>query len=148
MEEHRSLDAINADLRAARDEKYAAEQKRENLIANAKAQTADAISAATVRVNRLVWELQSAEEAAAHHPWVGQRVSMTDKKFRGRFSSQFDVVETLGVVEIVGPSNPWAGPSYRHPGNGQAVVRMLKKDGKPGARHERLSDQWKLVDPA
>ncbi|MCA0358748.1 MAG: hypothetical protein LCH78_18190 [Proteobacteria bacterium] len=66
-------------------------------------------------------------------------------------------IEERGIVEIAGPNNPWGGRKHLAPDPGTPIVRLLKKDGKPGAKHETLVrwdyltkatliDGWTLVD--
>lgn len=92
------------------------------------------------------------------HPWTGKMVSRTVEKSVGSiWRGVKERVKERGIVEIVSPSNPWVGRKYSAPEPGTPVVRLLKKDGKPGAKHETLVrwdhltkttiiDGWTLVD--
>lgn len=99
-----------------------------------------------------------AKAAQATHPWVGKAVARTVEKNVGSIWRDVkERIEERGIVEIVSPTNPWGGRKYQAPDPGTPVVRLLKKDGKPGAKHEQLNrydwqtkvatpDGWTLVD--
>jgi hypothetical protein len=91
--------------------------------------------------------LTAAQDAGPEHEWTGQRVTKLVPNWKyGRLQS----TETLtGIVETVRSTTEFAGnlPLYGRPRIGDPIVRLLKKDGTPGLKFERLHGNyhgWKL----
>jgi len=148
----RDLEAIKADANAATNARTAAMKAQEEAIKRVRLETQPAIDAATRAMNGFLTEFAKAKEAAATHEWVGKKVVRTEVKYK-RWGPD-EKTQVYGIVEIVGPSNPWSGRAYSAVSAGDPVVRLLKKDGKPGLKHERLCgisgshSLWSLVDDA
>ena len=104
------------------------------------------VTRTTAAVNLAKIDLAKAKEAACAHPWIGKTVVMALKKKVGgpSYRPVFETFEARGVVEVIGPSNQWSGRGYDGPGPGGLAVRLLKKDGKPGLKHDRFADWWSL----
>lgn len=146
--ERQHNEAVAAASRAFR----AAEEARDRDVAAVQTRHAPAIRAAreVMMSARAAREALLAEEGASH-PWIGKRgikVVRRDTSSPYRRESRWETTTTYGVFEVLGPANPWTGPHYQNPGAGTLVVRLLKKDGKPGVRMEQYSagarDEWKL----
>lgn len=76
------------------------------------------------------------------HPMLGKRVLRTIRNGRwgrGPASDQFGVVEMFSRESVL-PDN---FPIWRHPNMGAPIVRILKKDGTPGVKIEKLTAEWK-----
>jgi len=144
-------------LRKAQEEAKSAEVQRDAEFKVVREKWAPEIERTTKALRLANYDLGKAREEAASHPWVGKVVCKTERKKTGGSSWRptYEKVEVRGVVEIVGPSNPWAGRKYNAPDHGTPAVRLLRKDGKPGMMHEVLSrftldgdaTEWSLVEP-
>ena len=130
----RELDAID---RRLYDELEAARVKIESSFS-------DQIRYARIRVNEAEKELQDYAVANATHPLLGKKVTRTDYR-RGSFgSAKYAQVQIFGLCEVFTPSTPRkAGRCYHSPGD--IVVRVLKKDGKPGLTIEAVKN-WSACD--
>lgn len=85
--------------------------------------------------------LTEVKEQSPRHEWDGRKVERKEKIYQ-RFSSRDDRVETVyGIVETRTRETKFAdnAPSYRLPEMGEAFVRLLKKDGKPGMKFEPMT---------
>lgn len=120
---------ISAEVSAARQ---AVEAKYEGALSDARRERARATAAK-----------EAADIAAAQtHPLAGKRVQ---RKVRKSGWSR-DLVDQLGVVEIfTRESAVPLNQRYMRQSIGDPIVRLLKKDGTPGLKIERLSPEWKAV---
>lgn len=82
---------------------------------------------------------EKAVSESASHEWEGRTVT---RQVSLRNAPGWDLRTTTerGVVEVVriGTEFPANTPSYSRPPIGTTIVRMLKKDGTPGLKFERL----------
>ena len=91
-------------------------------------------------------------EAEASHPWEGKKVFRDVSVWRGLWPSKAISKREEGVVEIVRRSSQFpANMRYSQPRIGQAVVRLLKKDGSPSLRcfeswGGQIHPNWKLAE--
>ena len=122
---------ISAEIVAARNainEKWAAEL---HAASRAKGDAVRAVEAAKV-------------EAGASHPLNGKRVTKTERQWRG---GGYEHVQVFGVVEIFSRQTERpANMRYGLPSLGSPIVRLLKKDGKPGTKIEKLTPAWAPAD--
>ncbi|WP_300573458.1 hypothetical protein [Phenylobacterium sp.] len=115
-----------------------------------KAEYADRVRAASLARRAAHVALNAAITATAQHPWEGRRVFRLDP--RGAVYGRRAPTRVEGVVEVrrTGTAFPGNAATYSMPEMGDAFVRLLKKDGTPGAKFDRLhtgrSFPWKLVD--
>lgn len=93
----------------------------------------------------------AAEDAQPDHEWEGRRVFRMEPQ--GRSYQRLPDKRIEGIVETYRSTSdvPMSTPSYRLPAIGEAIVRLLKKDGTPGAKFEKLdrgcwSSKWQLVE--
>lgn len=151
----RSLDAIDADLAAVEAEgrDYRAETKR--LIAQVEAARRDGIDAIEARARAFKQEQRErldVDATEAAHPWTGKKVEREEITYsRGNWTRCETGRKTLvGIVETVTSRTEFAANESRYgrPGIGAPIVRLLKKDGSPGLKYERLHSNWKLVQDA
>jgi len=89
----------------------------------------------------------AALDAKPDHEWTGKRVHADRSVGPGYFARKeriFGVVETRRS-DTVFPSN---AASYSLPAIGEGFVRILKKDGTPGSKFDRMGNwnSWKLCD--
>lgn len=100
---------------------------------------------------------KAADEAlmakGAEHPLHGKRVSKIERKYTGNgWHRKGEDVEVFGIVEVFTPQTERpANQSYGLPSYGTPIVRLLKKNGAPGSKFERLcswngTEQWKLAE--
>ena len=111
-------------------------------VAAIKAKWADRLSATSDAVAAAAKAEEDARLAAAqHHPLLGKTVTRTiTKRLTRSWRGEWCDVEQRGIVEVrtrdtVFPAN---GPSWDLPDVGQPFVRLLKADGTPGLKWERL----------
>jgi len=84
----------------------------------------------------------------AASPLVGKKVRREVNRWRGPiWSSRRETVEEFGIVEVFTRESRMAEKlsRYGRPQLGTLIVRILKKDGTPGLKFERLTEQWKPV---
>lgn len=80
------------------------------------------------------------------HPWQGKRVFRTERVY-SYFGRKHTEVRIEGIVEIFTRTTELsAGTRYYRYHPGDPIVRLLKKDGKPGKKTEHLGVNWKLVE--
>ena len=111
--------------------------------------------AAAERVEReAAAALAAAKSAAApDHEWTGKKVFRIEEEF-ARFSNpRRKIGETRfdGIVETYRPGTS-LGRGHHVYTIGTPIVRLLKKDGTPGAKTENLArtygGEWKLAEEA
>lgn len=110
----------------------------------------------SAKLSALNQELRDAEDRDARanrHEWDGKKV-YREEKIYGRYGSGVKLIERIeGIVETVTRDTEFAENlgSWRRPALGAPIVRLLKKDGTPGKKFERLNNtgfgdtQWLLV---
>lgn len=120
----REAEARRNNLRAEADAKWKAEGWPERL---AKAQS----EAAQERKDREQQVYEKALETYA--AIIGKRVSLGSK---------------LGIVEVAGPHTTWPANrgSWSLPQIGQLFLRLLKQDGTPGIRVEKITGEITVTD--
>lgn len=97
------------------------------------------------QLRELKAELAEARSAIASHPHEGKRVS-TKRNVGTSYMPRYETI--YGVVEVfrVGTEFPANLSHYSIPKVGEAFVRLLKKDGKPGKAIDTRLRGWKLED--
>lgn len=139
-----NVEQAKAALDAARKSLRDAEDARSAEIDAVKAKHAPAIDASNKAVNAAAQALREAENAATpDHEWEGTTVCRTVEKWSGSGWTRRKIGETTerGVVFTyrhgidLGPGWTWDRPNP-----GEPMVRLLKKDGKPGLRTVKLKD--------
>lgn len=107
---------------------------------------ANALSLASGVAERAVTEALS---AGATHEWEGRKVTRMERKANSPWSRKSaEMVPIYGVVEICREGTEFPGnlSRFRSPKIGDAFVRLLKADGKPGKMVTNLNTGWKLAD--
>jgi hypothetical protein len=92
---------------------------------------------------------RAAVAAAGSHEWEGKRVYREKPLYSSKWASRpYGKVPVEGIVEIRRLDTKFAeNINYGLPSLGQAFVRLLKKDGKPGIAIERLGNfEWSLAE--
>jgi len=117
--------------------KYAAVQAVE-------AEHAPVVRAAQSAVCAAQTALKEAQSAASpDHEWEGKTVYRVDRKYDRWSSARFTDKKLVGTVFTYRPGmdlGPGNNGGYHTVG--ATWVRLHKKDGKPGARCERLKGRW------
>ena len=91
---------------------------------------------------------EAARDALPKHEWTGQPIG------RSWGGSKVETRRIAGMVEMCRTDTEFpSGQRWRLPTTGQPFVRLLKKNGEPGMKFERLveydgtiSKEWKLVE--
>jgi hypothetical protein len=109
------------------------------------ARFSERVKAANEAVMAATKAFDDAKVAVASHPWTGRKVWRTERKGEGYIR---ELVKVYGVVELRDGGTKFAAnvPSWQEPKMGEAFVRYLKKDGKPGIRFSSYLTNWKLVE--
>lgn len=111
---------------------------------------ADRRSALLARLSAARADHVKAQDATPDHEWTGRRVYKMVSQ--GRHWERRPQKRVEGIVETMRSTTalPSNTASYRRPYIGAAIVRLLKKDGTPGAAFDMLSNgsyqPWKLVE--
>lgn len=88
--------------------------------------------------------LNSAKEQLPDHPWTGKRVFHLVSRGHVWQKLQPDRVEGIVETRRAGTSFPANAAYYSIPATGEGFVRLLKKDGTPGVKFDRIRG-WKLA---
>jgi hypothetical protein len=148
-----TIEQARAAIQAARQAMKVAEAGRAAAVSAVRDEWQPAIFAAERAEREAVAALAAAESAAApDHEWTGKRVfRVEDIMGRGGRPQKVGEKRYEGVVEVYRPGAALGRGHYCYT-IGTPIVRLLKKDGTPGAKTENLersfNDQWQLVDPA
>lgn len=135
-----ALEKLDTEIRAEKAKAAAEIDKR---YGNQRAAALDDVSA-TGRA------LVAAKDSLPDHPWTGKRVYKIERVYE-RWSSRVrseirheGVVETRRSATTLPAKQRWGLPQL-----GEGFVRLLKKDGTPGAKIDSLSgyrSDWKLSE--
>jgi hypothetical protein len=148
MEKAAALANAEAALKAAREHLSEVEFARAADRAEVEKRHSGPVAEASRAVSLARAEVQRAIAAATpDHEWEGrtvERVAVTHDRWSHRETSRTTI---RGIVYTAKPGVD-CGPghnSWRKPAPGTAMVRLLKKDGKPGLKSEEMRGRWSLV---
>ncbi len=133
---------LHAKVREAEDAQKALEYKIKQLAREAAAAVeksfADELSAHYRATSEARKALQDCIDQTATHEWEGKRVVKTITKHQ-RWGDRSWTEKVYGIVEVrrSDTSFPQNLASYSYPDMGKPFVRLLRKDGTPGARFEK-----------
>lgn len=143
--------AVEVAERAARDLASLVRAEADAAAAKVQAAHAEELSLARTAVVAAEQALRSLKDETPDHPWTGKRVFKMVTK--GRYWERRAPERVEGVVEMCKSSTsfPANAAYYSRPQIGAAFVRLLKKDGSPGAQFDRAFGGnysiWKLEEP-
>lgn len=152
----RKIEQIDADIAAVEREVSDYETETRRQMEELRAARRDGLAEIQRRKSTLRGEQRDrldADALADKHEWDGRKVKRLERKFSRGFSAREISREMIfGVVETVTSKTTWPDntASWRKPGIGSAIVRLLKKDGSPGVKWEMLergqyADKWELA---
>jgi hypothetical protein len=148
-----TIEQARAAIQAARQAMKVAEAGRAAAVSAVRDEWQPAIFAAERAEREAVAALAAAESAAApDHEWTGKRVFRVEDIMAGGWSrTKVGEKRYEGIVETYRPGVALGRGHYCYT-FGEPIVRLLKKDGTPGAKTEGLKrsfgGDWQLVDPA
>lgn len=106
------------------------------------ARHAEAIEVARHALHAATSAHRASEDVLAAHPWEGKRVYRMERVHGVYWSSRpVPSVRVEGIFEVYRSNTllPETWSKWRMPEIGQCLVRLAKKDGKPGKKIELIS---------